>query len=94
MDDISLSTLGLALAVLLADDAVLRVTARQPLANELLDAAVGLRDRSEVWLGLDYQVGRAVARHRDRVRRGPRGSAHESAVPLDDVLDRAMAAFL
>ena len=46
---------------------VARAVAREPVADHLLDRAVGLGDRREVGLGLDHQVAGSEPRHRERV---------------------------
>ncbi len=56
-------------AVLLAHDRVARVQACESFAHHLLDRAVRLGDEREVGFGVDHEVGRAEARHRDAVGR-------------------------
>ena len=52
---------------LLAEHAVVRALDREPLADRLLDRAVGLGHGGQVGLRLDVQVARAEAAERDRV---------------------------
>jgi hypothetical protein len=43
------------------------VGAGKDITHHLLDRAVGLRDRREIGLGVDDEVGRAESRQRDAV---------------------------
>ena len=54
-------------ALLLAEHRLARPLAPDPLAQRLLDRAVGLGHGGQVGLGLDVQVGGPEARERDRV---------------------------
>ena len=60
-------SVGVGLAVLLAEHRVLGTPGRQVLAHRLLDGAVGLRDRGQVGLGLDHEILGAEPGHRDRI---------------------------